>query len=145
MSKNIDSEQARRIFETCDQVQNIHKLNVNVTQCFFIVHIFIIYINITWCFLIVLICITYKCNTVFSDCNSVFDIFSFRAVMPRSALRSFGKWQTWKQAKARREKVYGDIKKGHQEKNTETVQNRKAIMEVKDISVPDFLSFSLSM
>ena len=48
--------------------------------------------------------------------HSLFDTFSFRAVMPGSALKSFGKWQTRKQAKARRGKVYGDIKKDHQEK-----------------------------
>ena len=53
VSKNIDSEQARRIFETCDQVRNIHKLNVNVVLCFLIIHIIIIYINVTHCFLIV--------------------------------------------------------------------------------------------
>ena len=43
--------------------------------------------------------------------HSVFDTLSFRAAMPGSALKSFGKWQTRKQAKARRGKVYGDIKK----------------------------------
>ena len=76
--------------------------------------------------------------------HSVFDTYSFRAVMPGSALKSFGKWQTRKQAKKRRGKSYGGIKKDQQEK-TETVQNRKAIMEVKDISVPDFLSLSLNV
>ena len=65
--------------------------------------------------------------------------------MPGSALKSFGKWQTRKQAKARRGKVYGGIKKTTKKKNSETVQNQKAIMEVKDISVPDFLSLSLNV
>ena len=57
--------------------------------------------------------------------HSLFDTFSFRAVMPGSALKSFGKWQTRKQAKARRGKVYGDIKKVTKEKTQIQFKIRK--------------------
>ena len=57
--------------------------------------------------------------------HSLFDTFSFRAVMPGSALKSFGKWQTRKQAKARRGKVYGDIKNVTKEKTRIQFKIRK--------------------
>ena len=57
--------------------------------------------------------------------HSLFDTFSFRAVMPGSALKSFGKWQTRKQAKARRGKVYGGIKKTTKKKTQKQFKIRK--------------------